>query len=89
MTSGARWHDRLYDVLRDMGFFPCKTDPDIWMRQAKDGSSYEYIAVYVDDLAIAAKNPGEICKILKEKFGFKLKGDEPLDYHLGCGYYRD
>ncbi|KAL7555621.1 hypothetical protein ACA910_007032 [Epithemia clementina (nom. ined.)] len=88
-TSGARWHDRLFDVMRDMGFSPSKNDPDIWMRLSKDGEVYEYIAVYVDDLAIVAKDPAEICQILKDKFKFKLKGDGPLEYHLGCGYWRD
>ncbi|KAL7570518.1 hypothetical protein ACA910_004294 [Epithemia clementina (nom. ined.)] len=88
-TSGARWHDKLFDVMRDMGFTPSKNDPDIWMRPSKDGKVYEYIAVYVDDLAIVAKDPAEICQILRDKFKFKLKGDGPLEYHLGCGYWRD
>jgi hypothetical protein len=34
---------------------------------------YEYIAVYVDDLLIAARNPNEIVKVLKENHKFKLK----------------
>ena len=46
-SSGARWHDRLYDALSGMGFKPSKADADIWMR--KQGDHYEYIAVYVDD----------------------------------------
>jgi Reverse transcriptase (RNA-dependent DNA polymerase) len=56
-SSGARWHDRFADYIRELGFFPCKAKPDIWMR--KKGSIYKYIAVYVDDLAIAMKNPKE------------------------------
>ena len=39
-----------------MGFTPFKTDPDVWTRLAEDNSCYEYIAVYVDDPAISAKN---------------------------------
>jgi hypothetical protein len=50
---------------------------------------YEYIAVYVDDLLIAARNPNEIVKVLKENHKFKLKGVGPLTYHLGCDYFRD
>ncbi|KAL7578841.1 hypothetical protein ACA910_016061 [Epithemia clementina (nom. ined.)] len=88
-TSGARWHDRFFDVMRDMGFTPSKNDPDIWMRPSKDGKVYEYIAFYVNDLAIAAKDPAKICQILRDKFKFKLKGDGLLEYHLGCGYWRD
>jgi hypothetical protein len=50
---------------------------------------YEYIAVYVDDLLIAARNPEEIINKLKEQHKFKLKGVGPLTYHLGCDYFRD
>ena len=37
-----------------MGFETSKADPDVWMQ--RNGDVWEYIAVYVDDLAIAAKN---------------------------------
>src|SRR5688572_16979575 len=53
--SVAHWHNRLSDVLRQAGFMPCQAEPDIWMRQ--NGELYEYIAVYVDDLAYALKTP--------------------------------
>ena len=56
-TSGVRWHERFADCLREMGFQPCKAEPDVWLRPNDD--LYEYIAVYVDDLAIAAKDPTE------------------------------
>jgi hypothetical protein len=48
-TSGKRWHERLADCLRGLGFQPCIAEPDIWLRPAQD--CYEYIGVYVDDLA--------------------------------------
>ena len=86
-TSGKRWHEKLSIVLKEMGFFPCKAEPDIWMR-ANDGV-YEYIAVYVDDLAIAARNPQEIATQLTEQYCFKLKGTGPITFHLGCDFYRD
>ena len=64
-TSGARWHERLADCLRGMGFFPCKAEPDIWMREKAD--HWEYIGTYVDDLAIASKDPQAIVdKLVKE-----------------------
>ena len=62
-SSGARWHDRLADVLRNESFTPCKAEPDIWMR--RNGEIYEYIAVYVDDLAFAMKDPGKFVETLK------------------------
>jgi Reverse transcriptase (RNA-dependent DNA polymerase) len=32
-SSGARWHDQFADCIREIGFFPCKAEPDIWMRK--------------------------------------------------------
>ena len=88
-SGGACWHDKFFDILHDMGFKPSKADPDIWMRSSNDASHYEYIAVYVDDLAICMKDPKSFCDTLKEKYKLKLKGVGPINYHLGCGYTRD
>ena len=57
----ARWHDRLFDILQELNFKPSKADPDVWMRPEPGETCYEYIAVYVDDLAIAAKDPQAFC----------------------------
>jgi hypothetical protein len=48
---------------------------------------YEYIAEYVDDLLIAARNPNDIVKVIKENHKFKLKVVGPLTYCLGCDYF--
>ena len=64
-SSGARWNDRIADCISELGFFPCKSEPDIWMRKLDD--MYEYIAVYVDNLAIAMKNPKEFGDILERQ----------------------
>ena len=69
-----------------MGFAPLRADPDGWMHPSPACDCYKYIAVYVDDLAITAKDPAEICKTLRQKYNFKLKGDGPLEYHLECAY---
>ena len=88
-TSGKRWHERLAEVFRTEGFVPSKADPDVWMRPASDGSTYEYIACYVDDLAVAMKDPKSFLDMLKVKYRFKLKGVGPITYHLGMDYYKD
>ena len=88
-SGGARWHDRLFDILQELKFKPSKADPDVWMRPKPGGTCYEYIAVYVDDLAIAAKDPQPFCNELKKKYNLKLKGVGPLEYHLGCTYKKD
>ena len=81
-SGGACWHDKLFDILQQMDFKPPKADPDIWMRSSKDGTHYEYIAVYVDDLAICMKDPQAICDTLKEKYKLKLKRIQPFSHHL-------
>ena len=57
-TSGLRYHECFADTLWDMGFNPSKADADVWMKH--NGNLWEYIAIYVDDLAIAAKDPQAI-----------------------------
>ena len=88
-TSGLRWHERFSDRMRELGFLPCKAEPDIWMRPADDRSFYEYVAVYVDDLAIAMKNPESFTKQLEDVYKFKLKGTGEITYHLGMDFKRD
>ena len=88
-SGGVRWHDRLFDILQELNFKPSKADPDVWMRPKQGGTCYEYIAVYVDDLAIATKDPQAFCNELKKKYNLKLKGVGPLEYHLGCTYKKD
>ena len=86
-SSGLRWHERFADTLRDLSFKQCKACPDVWMRNMKD--HYEYIAVYVDDLAIISKDPKLITDTLVNDFKYKLKGVGPIDYHLGGNFGRD
>jgi hypothetical protein len=86
-SSGLCCHQRFSDVLRSMGFTPIKAEADIWM-QENDGL-YGYIAFYVDDLLIAARNPNSIVQTLQEKCKFKLKGVGSLTYHLGCNYFHN
>ena len=88
-SSGKRWAERFYDIIKDMGFMPSKADPCIWLRENQKLKCYEYVATYVDDLCIAAQNPGKIIQTLKEDYKLKVKGDGPLSHHLGADYTRD
>ena len=88
-SGGARWHDRLFDIFQELKFKPSKADPDVWMRPEPGGTCYEYMAVYVDDIAIAAKDPQAFCNELKKRYNLKLKGVGHLEYHLGCTYKKD
>jgi Reverse transcriptase (RNA-dependent DNA polymerase) len=86
-SSGLCWHQRFADVLRSMGFSQSKAKSDIWMRESNGLN--EYIADYVDDLLIAARDPGEITTTPETTHKFKLKGVGPLTYHLGCDDFFD
>ena len=95
-TGKAKFHngkvvtpDGFQKIRVQLKFKPSKADPDVWMRPEPGGTCYEYIAVYVDDLAIAAKDPQAFCNELKKKYNLKLKGVGPLEYHLGCTYKKD
>ena len=79
-SGGACWHDKFFDIPHHMGSKPSRADPDIWMKSSKDGIHYEYIAVYVDDLAICMKDPKSFCDTLKEKYKLKLKGVGPINF---------
>ena len=52
------------EIIEDMRFVQSKDAIDVWMQ--RNGRIYQYIAVYVDDLCIAAQDPACIIKTLKE-----------------------
>ena len=88
-TSGKRWAETFAKTLESLGFMRSKADPDVWMRKNAKLQVWEYIATYVDDLLIACEDAAAIVKTLREEFKYKIKGDGPLDYHLGITYTRD
>ena len=55
----------------------------------REGNIYEYIAVYVDDLTMAMRDPEVIVNMLKSKYNFHFKGTGPLSFQLGADFYRD
>ena len=60
---------------------PCKADSDVWMRC--NGDTHEYVVVYVDNLLYTMKDPRGLLNHLIKVHKYKLKGDEPLSFHLG------
>ena len=90
-SSGLRFHEKLADTLRTMGFFPSYADPDVWMRAPPNPfAPYKYIVVYVDDLFVAMKDPLAFLQELQtDPWNYKLKGVGPPRYHLGVDFFRD
>ena len=57
------------------------------MQKCPTGDHYEYVATYVDNLAIIMKDPQFFINQLKAApYSFKLKESGPLNFHLGCGF---
>ena len=78
--SGAAWHAHFAQHLTNLGFIPCKSDPDVWRRPAtkKDGTTYyKYMLVYVDDLLAVSESPMPILKQLMEEYNYKINGVGP------------
>jgi hypothetical protein len=68
-----------------MGFMPSKAESDIWMRE--NNGLYEYSAVYVDDLLIAARDPEGITKMIENTHQLKLKDEDGINKYqtmIGC-----
>ena len=87
-TSGARFHAKFADTLRQLGFTPTYADPDVWIRDA--GDCYEYVVVYVDDILTALKEPKKFYDALRsDPWNYKLKNVEEPKYHLGGDFFRD
>ena len=57
------WHNKFYEMLHKMGFKLSATAPGTYMGYSKDGSHHEYIAVFVDDLAIYMKDQKPFCDL--------------------------
>ena len=88
-SIGKRWAEVTHSILRDMMFLSSKVDLFIWLRKAPNLSCYDYIAVYVDDLFIAAESSSAIIQIFKSKYHLKVEGDGKLNYHRGAEYFED
>ena len=76
-SSGKTWAETFYDITMDLRFAPSKADPCVWMRENKKMECYEYIATNVDDLCIAAQNPGKSFKPSKKITNPKPKEINP------------
>ena len=86
-SSGKRFNERISDTLRDIGFWPSRADNEVWMRE--NNGHYEYVCIYVDDLAVMAENPPEIFQMLREVGRYKLREEEGISYHIGGDFTRD
>ena len=71
-SFGLLWHEHLANSLQEMKFTNTKAENDIWMK--RNGQNFIYIASYVDDLCLVAKEPEKIIYHLQNVCQYKLKG---------------
>ena len=83
-SSGAAFRALLAETLYDLGYFPTKADPDVWIRLAVKSNGFEYykfFLCYVDDILSISHDPQKTMDGIKNTF--KLKNDkieEPEKY---------
>ena len=56
-SSSRAFRGHFADFLRGLGFFACRYDRDVWMREREEADGYDYICTHVDDFKIVARDP--------------------------------
>lgn len=85
--AGKSWHTKLDSVLRKMGAKPTSADPCLYY--IDDGGALILIAVYVDDIMVATKNPRNIQKFQEQlSREFEVRSLGPAGYCLGLEFSR-
>ena len=86
-SSGASFRAFLGETLFDLGYWPSKADPDVWMRKAVKASGfeyYEYVLCYVDDVLSISADPMKTMKGIQATFKLKDNKIEPPEDYLGA-----
>ena len=79
-SSSARYHEAFADTMLSLGYRPSRADPNLWWIDCK--THHEFVATYVDDLLVFAKQPMDLITTLKQKY--VLKGVGEPEYYLGA-----
>ena len=86
-TSAYAWRDLLSTTLQeDLGYFPCRADPDCYLRKATKGNGeryYEMLFVYTDDILIISHKPKESLTMLDHHYLLKPDSIGVPKYYLG------
>lgn len=86
--SPKNWYEKIDFVLLDNGFIHCESDPNLYI--SVDDTGMVLLALYVDDLILAATSKSLVSKvkeILVGQFKMKMLGD--LNYCLGVQVHRN
>jgi hypothetical protein len=67
--------------LRGMGFFACRYNRDVWLREREERDGYDYVCTHVDNFKIVARDPTRWQTQISA--AFLLKSIGPPVYYLG------
>jgi len=83
-SIGNRWYSHVAKTIHQLGFTPSRYDPNIWYKLRDNGEGYDYIATYVDDFLITAKDAWSCMRHLQSVYTIK----EPMhpEIYLGALY---
>ena len=87
-TSTWQWSLCLGNALREMGFKPSQTDPDLWMKLYPHHSSYDWIGTFVDELIMVSKEPLQCSEVLARKLNLRNATHSP-SFFLGTNWEND
>jgi len=86
-SAGASFNRHISDCMRQMGYEPCKADPDLWMKpvvRPEDGVKYyAYILLYVDDCLCIHHDAVAALQELDKYFQMKPGSIGDPDIYLG------
>jgi hypothetical protein len=55
-SSSRAFRAHFADFLRGLGFFACRYDRDVWLREREELDGYDYVCTHVDDFKIVARD---------------------------------
>ena len=85
-SSAAAWASAIRELMRDLGFLPCKADGDVWMQPAVDTSSlgateedglpagekyYKYVLIHTDDVLVASCRATQVLEAINAVYKLK------------------
>ena len=87
-SAGSSFGRHLADCMQQMGFTPCKADPDLWMKMEQrpdDGLwYYSYVLFYVDDCLCIRHDAEECIREIDKYFPMKEGSIGNPDIYLGA-----
>jgi hypothetical protein len=87
-SAGAVLRNHLAESMKHLGWHPCHTDRDLWMKaetRPDDGVLYwAYILIYVDDILCVHHDPGSPMEKMDEYFKMKEGSIQVTTLYLGA-----